>query len=133
MSFVERDFELLENTLGDHPTIISKLKEYIEIILVADTLTKEKTISINKSQFGITICHGSMAFRILKNKKKFLIINFVNFRNWERVIPIGAKNHFRIKGACYDHSFSFNNEKDFLLFFDRYIFSPKGLSCIFKK
>ncbi|MNM40311.1 hypothetical protein D3C81_511120 [compost metagenome] len=133
MELMNINFKTLEDNLSEYPIIISKLKEFAEIILVLDILTNNETISINSAQMGVTICRSSMAFRIIKNKKRFLVINFVNFRDWERILPIGAKNHFRIKGTSYDHSFSFNSEEDLSSFLDKYVFSSKGLSCMFRK
>lgn len=87
------------------------------------------------AQKGFTLSNGSFVFRVLldyKGKEGQIAINFPNWRGWEKVLPLGAKNHFKIGGSNrepsryryqhgYYHSFKFKNTKEFIEFFNKYV------------
>jgi hypothetical protein len=137
---LRQSYEVLEQQFEQYPDIVELVKEYVENYSVADIMLGKDTpfCITNSAQAGITLAYGSMLFRILTGSRKAnFVINFVSWRGWEKVVPIQAKNHFRIKRGYYtkngyDHSFKFKTSKEVCDFFIKYITSEKGYACVFK-
>lgn len=124
--------------LGIDQEIKQLMIEYLETHKVMYELGGMKSnfqIS-HAAQEGFTVTNTSIVFRILTNykgKKGQIAINFPNWRGWEEVLPLGAKNHFKVGNSRnepkkygryqhgYYHSFKFNNKKEFIQFFKQYV------------
>jgi hypothetical protein len=119
------------------PRIKNLLNDYADAYEVTSKLAGEyPQIKIVKAaQKGFTVSNKSIAFRVLLDYRGWdgqIVVNFPNWRGWEKVIPLNAKNHFYATKRKdpykesghqhgYYHSFKFKSVEEFIDFFNKYM------------